>query len=164
MSKEEKSLEVKIQPGMMPGHMIVFPGESSDSPDFTEAGDVVIHLQAADEATHWVREGEDLHTTVLIQYHEALTGCSKAVANHPGYETPLVITVKPGVRHGDVIRFKGYGMPKRNSQEKGDAVITVQLTPASPFEHMTLLAESQRLKELFRYQPYEFTGREHVVS
>jgi hypothetical protein len=53
MTHEEKTMEVKVEPGMMPGNTIVFSGMCSDHPQFTEAGDVTVILREAEEENNY---------------------------------------------------------------------------------------------------------------
>uniref|UniRef100_A0A6C0ANQ5 J domain-containing protein n=1 Tax=viral metagenome TaxID=1070528 RepID=A0A6C0ANQ5_9ZZZZ len=133
MSHEEKTMEVKVEPGMMSGNTIVFPGMCSDHPSFTDAGDVTVILRESDEdnadTAQWSREGSRLKITVTVGLSEALLGTIKMVKGHPGYPNGLPLEIPVGVQNMWSGTFSGLGMPIRGTPRFGDAIITVLVTP-----------------------------------
>lgn len=133
MTHEEKTMEVKVEPGMMPGNTIVFSGMCSDHPQFTEAGDVTVILREAEEenneSAQWSREGSRLKATVHVNLAESLLGTIKMVKGHPGYPQGLPIEIPVGVQNMWVGTFSGLGMPIRGTPRYGDAMITVIVSP-----------------------------------
>jgi molecular chaperone DnaJ len=162
-TKEEKKLQVRIEEGMMPGHNVVFSGESSDTPDYTEAGDVVIELQAADENIPWSRKGDDLHASAQITYSESLVGSTVRIGGHPGYEGSVVFPIGPGTINGEHVHFKGYGMPKRGLSVKGDAVLTINVVKPNSTELKSLLQARELLVNLFQVKSNERFDGDHYV-
>lgn len=127
---QEKTLEVRIEPGMKAGDTLVFPSECSDHPDFDEAGDVHFILQEADETTLWSRKGDDLHTVVRIGLADSLLGCVKSIPQHPAFEgeETFQIQIPAGTQNGETVRAVGQGIPKRNSDgARGDVCAVVQI-------------------------------------
>jgi molecular chaperone DnaJ len=161
--KEEKSLEIRIEPGMAPGNTIVFSGESSDSQDYTESGDVIIELQSSDEKTPWVRKGDDLHSSVTITFAQSLVGCKIAIESHPSFDTRVVFSIKAGVINGEELRIAGYGMPKRGSSAKGDAVLTVNIAKPNLSEKECLQKTEHLLKSLFSISELPLIENDHIV-
>jgi len=149
LTHEEKTMEVKVEPGMMPGNTIVFSGMCSDHPQFTEAGDVTVILREADEenehAAQWSREGSRLKVTVKINLTEALLGTIKMIKGHPGYPNGLPIEVPAGVQNMWIGTFPGIGMPIRGTPRHGDGLITVIVTPTE-IELQALKSNSFLLK------------------
>jgi DnaJ family protein A protein 2 len=134
MGHEEKTMDIKVEPGMMSGNTIVFPGMCSDHPSFTEAGDVTVILREADEedpdVAKWSREGSRLKTTVTVGLTESLLGAIKMVKGHPGYPKGLPIDIPVGVQNMWSGTFPGLGMPVRGTPRFGEAIITVLVTPS----------------------------------
>ena len=161
--KEEKFFEIRIEQGMAPGNTIVFSGESSDTPDYAEAGDVVIELQAADETIPWQRKGNDLHANVSVSYSESLVGCSITISGHPGYETGVVFPIVAGVINGEQLKFSGYGMPKKGTGTKGDAVLTVSVNKPTENEREVLLKSRDVFNGLFSIVPRTQLDADHKV-
>jgi len=110
---QEKVLDFKIEPGMKPGDILQFLGECSDQSEYSEPGDVHIHLQEADEAGRFKRVGDDLRATTTVGLKDALLGCKERMDTHPAHPQGLVIEIPVGVQHGDLIRIEGEGMPRK---------------------------------------------------
>ena len=142
MAHEEKSMDVKVEPGMMSGNTLVFPGMCSDHPSFTDAGDVTVILRESDDdntdTAQWSREGTRLKLTVTVGLSEALLGTIKVVKGHPGYPNGLPLEIPVGVQNLWSGTFPGLGMPIRGTPRFGDAIITVLVMPTD--------AELQALK------------------
>ena len=133
MTHEEKTMEVKVEPGMMPGNTIVFSGMCSDHPQFTEAGDVTVILREAEEENAntalWAREGSRLKISVHINLAEAMLGITRVLKGHPGYPQGLPIEIPAGTQNMWLGTFSGLGMPIRGTPRYGDAMITVIVSP-----------------------------------
>lgn len=125
---QEKELTVKIEPGMKPGEVLIFPKECSDDPNFDEPGDVHFLLQEADGDDAWIRRGDDLETQVAVSFQESLLGCKKVFQGHPGYPQGLEVTVPVGTGNGEVITVVGKGMPKKGSGDFGSLRCKVTVT------------------------------------
>jgi DnaJ family protein A protein 2 len=133
MMPDEKTIDIKVEPGMMPGNTIVFAGLCSDHPGFTEAGDVNVILREAEEddpdISEWTRDGSKLKKTVTISLAEALLGTTKIVKGHPGFQAGLPLEIPVGVQNIWIGTFSGLGMPIRGTPRFGDALITVLVVP-----------------------------------
>lgn len=110
---QEKTIQVKIEPGMKPGEVLVFPKECSDDPSYEEPGDVHFLLQEAAGDDAWRRHGDDLETHVSITLQDSLMGCEKVLLDHPGYPQGLPLQIPLGTRHTETVMFPGKGMIKR---------------------------------------------------
>jgi DnaJ homolog subfamily A member 2 len=145
---QEKELMVKIEPGMKPGDVLIFPKECSDDPNFDEPGDVHFLLQEAEGDEAWVRKGDDLETQVAVTFQESLLGCKKMFQGHPGYPQGLEVTVPGGTVNGEVITVPGKGMPKKGSSEFG--VLRCKVTVAvTEKDRETLVRNATLLQAMF---------------
>ena len=146
---EEKTMDIRVEPGMMPGNTVVFSGMCSDHPNFTEAGDVTVILREAeeenDDTAQWSREGSKLKITVTVSLTEALLGTIKMLKGHPGYSQGLPIEIPVGVQNMWIGTFSGLGMPIRGTPRYGDALITVLVKPTE-LEIQSLKANSLMMK------------------
>jgi DnaJ-class molecular chaperone len=133
MIPDEKTMDIKVEPGMMPGNTIVFAGLCSDHPGFTEAGDVTVILRDAEEdnpdTAEWSRDGSKLKTTITINLTESLLGTRKILKGHPGFTSGLPLEIPVGVQNMWIGTFSGLGMPIRGTPRFGDALITVLVVP-----------------------------------
>ena len=147
---EEKTLEIKVEPGMMSGNTVTFAGMCSAHPNYTEAGDVIVIFREADEdelTSLWVREANKLKSTVTINLTEALLGTSKLLKGHPGYPNGLPIEIPAGVQNGWTGVMPSLGMPIRGTPRFGDAHILVMVVPT--VEETTLLKANSNLLKSF---------------
>jgi DnaJ family protein A protein 2 len=111
---QEKTIEVKIEPGMRPGEVLVFPKECSDDPNYEEPGDVHFLLQDASGDEGWIRKGDDLETHLKLNLSESLLGCTKTLQGHPGYPQGLEVQIPFGVQNGETVLVQEKGMTKKS--------------------------------------------------
>ena len=123
----EKTLSITIEPGMQPGNVIEFHGESSDQHEYEQPSDVHIVLQENDDNLTVTRLGDDLSTVINITLQPALTGCVYLVQGHPAHPLGLNVTIPAGTMRGDVVTVKGEGMPRRGTAQRGNLQVTVSV-------------------------------------
>lgn len=143
---QEKVLDFRIEPGMKPGDIIQFLNECSDQPEFSERGDVHIHLQEADDASRFKRVGDDLRATTQIGLKDALLGCKERMDTHPAHPQGLMIEIPAGVQNGDVITIEGEGMPRNGG--RGSLYIVVNVV-ATDTEKECLRKSRTVIEEMF---------------
>lgn len=153
--QEAKSLDIKVEAGMMPGNTVVFPGMCSDTHGFTEAGDVTVVLREADEdepATKWTREGTRLKTSITINLTEALLGTTRVLYGHPGFPKGVPLEIPVGVQNLWTGTIPGLGMPIRGTPKFGEAYITVLILPTAE-ELSALKAQTDQMKTFLPAKP-----------
>ena len=152
---EEKTLEIKIEPGMSSGNTVIFPGMCSAHPGFTETGDLTVILREADEvgmAATWSREGSKLKTTITLSLSDVLLGSKKLLLGHPGFVNGVPIEIPAGVQNMWTGTIPGLGMPIRGTVGKfGDALVTVLVVPTME-ETQTLRDNTIMLKSILPQQ------------
>lgn len=147
--KQDKSLELLIVKGMKVGDTIVFPGESSQVEEYTDPGDVVVELVAADEDHGWERFGDHLKHRVGLTVGEALCGKVVRLDGHPGYESGLFVKIPPGVQNRQEIVVENKGMPRANGSGYGDAILVLTVMPTKE-EKELLEANVEVLRGIFK--------------
>jgi len=112
--RSEDTIEINIPAGIEPGEMIRMPGRGEGVRGGTP-GDlyVKIHVQR-DKDIH--RHGINLETTLNIKLSDALLGGKYIVQTLDG---PIDIKIPEGIRHGEMLRIKGKGVPAGGSS-RGD--------------------------------------------
>jgi DnaJ family protein A protein 2 len=128
--ERESVLDVVVEPGMMEGDRIVFPGQCSESPAFEQPGDVVLVLRGAanDGASEtWTRRGAELVCDISMTLAESLLGFERLIENHPSGRSLHLVWLGGVVREGEVLRVPGWGMPVRGSTEYGDLRLTCRI-------------------------------------
>lgn len=122
----EKTLDVKILPGMRDGHQFSFVGECSDQIDFAQPGDVILVLKCPDTAVYtWT--GADLATEITISWIESVTGFSRALGDHPSGVQKTIVWNGDILLNGSKLRGAGLGMPTPQGGF-GDLIVTVKVT------------------------------------
>jgi len=152
---EEKTLEIKVEPGMMSGNTVVFTSACSDHPQHAEAGDVTVVLREADEdgmAATWKREGTKLKTSITLNLTEALLGTVRILQGHPGFTNGVPIEIPAGVQNMWTGTMPGLGMPVRGTPKFGDAYVTVLITPTAD-ELAAIKSATLTMKSFLPRQP-----------
>lgn len=148
--KEEKSLDVRIEPGMKAGDEIVFPNECSDDINYKEAGDVHIVFQEADESIPMTRKGNDLYTSHTITFTESILGTSYVLKNHPKHMNGFQINIPKGILNNETIIISNEGMPIRGRFTKQFGNLHVKIEIQISQKEKDLLNEKEsELKALF---------------
>lgn len=76
-------------------------------------------------------DGRDEEATVRISLLEAYRGVQDVL----GYEgKKLRVRIPPGIRDGQLLRFKGQGQPGEGGGKDGDLLVTVHISPDKRFE------------------------------
>jgi len=151
---EEKKIEVKIEPGMKPGEVLVFSKECSDDPNYEEPGDVHILLQEASGDDGWDRKGDDLETTLQLSLAESLLGCTKVLLGHPGYPEGLAIQVACGVQNNKTVIYQDKGMVKKGTTTFGNLHCKIHIS-VSDKDREILKRNEPLLKAMFQTSPSE---------
>ena len=123
----EKTLDVKILPGMHDGHQFTFVGECSDQSDFAQPGDVILVLKCPDTAVYtWT--GADLATEITITWIESVTGFSRSLGDHPSGVPKTIVWNGDILLNGTKLRGLGLGMPTPQGSGHGDLIVSVKVT------------------------------------
>ncbi len=130
------SLEGHIKPGMSDGSRIVLPGQCSESPMFSEPGDVILVVREV-ELPGWVRKNMNLHYDIQLSLEESLLGWERDLPSHPSGRPLHVVSTTP-VRNGDTIVIKDWGMPILDGNGFGSLHIHCLVSPQA------VLSDEQR--------------------
>jgi molecular chaperone DnaJ len=139
----ERTLEVEIPAGIHDGQRIRLSGEGHVGTLGGRAGDVYVEVRVRPDE-RFVREGNDIYTTVDLTVTQAALGATLAV---PTLEGDVDLAFEPGTQPGKVQVLRGLGLPVLQRFGRGDqrvlvnVVVPRQLTP----EQRRLLEEFDRL-------------------
>ncbi len=120
---QKVKLKIKIPKGAYDGLILKFAGGGNIGAHNGPAGDLYIRLNVTPPAG-FTRRLEHLYTTIQIPIPLAVLGGEYTLDTPYG---PLTIKIPKGIEHGQIIRIKGYGAYKLNSNKKGDLFIKVNL-------------------------------------
>ena len=133
----EKSIPVRVPPGVATGQYMTLRGIGNVGPRNGERGDILAVFEVEEDA-RFERDGEDLYTEVFITYPQLVLG---ADIEAPAVTGTITLRVPPGTQSGQVFHLRGRGMPRVNAGGVGDLHVRVQLwTPdtVSPEEETIL--------------------------
>jgi molecular chaperone DnaJ len=150
---EERTLEVEIPPGIHDGQRIRLSGEGHAGATGGRAGDayVEVHVRHDDR---FVREGNDIYTTVDLTITQAALGATLAI---PTVEGDVDVSFDPGAQPGDVRVLRGRGLPVLQGFGRGDQRVFVQVIVPRNLtdEQRHVLEEFDRLATAETYEPSE---------
>jgi molecular chaperone DnaJ len=147
---EERSLDVEIPAGIHDGQRIRVTGEGHAGPHGGRAGDLYVLVRVRPDA-RFVREGNDIFTTVDLTLTQAALGATVIVPTLDGDEE---VRLEPGTQPGELRVLRGRGMPVLHGFGRGDQRVLVNvLVPRQ------LTPEQRRLLEEFEESAGEATYR-----
>ena len=143
--KKQKTLEVKIPPGINEGMRIRSAGNGEPGSNGGPAGDLYIEIRVKQHEI-FERDGDDLHCTVPVGLTTAALGGTIEV---PTLGSKAEIELPEGTQHGKTFRLRGKGVKGLRSSYPGDLYCHVSVeTPVKLTEHQRKLLKE--LDEAFR--------------
>src|SRR6476646_2359740 len=137
---EERTLDVEIPPGIHDGQQIRISGEGHAGTLGARAGDVYVEVHVKPDP-RFVREGDDIFSTLNLTITEAALGASVIV---PTLDGDVELDFDEGTQPGAVRVLRGRGMPVLQGFGRGDQRILVNVTVPH-----RLSDEQRRLLEQF---------------
>jgi molecular chaperone DnaJ len=118
---DRQHVNVQIPAGIADGAQIRIPGMGEAGVRNHPAGDLLVTVRIRQhEYLH--RQGDDLHASLTVSMAQAALGAE--LLAHDILEEAAV-EIPAGTQHGDAIRVKGRGMPRRNGSGRGDLFVHV---------------------------------------
>ncbi|HNR12707.1 MAG TPA: DnaJ C-terminal domain-containing protein [Thermodesulfobacteriota bacterium] len=118
-----KEVTVKTPQGISTGKKLRLAGKGLPGAAGGPAGDLYLSIEVLDDPV-FRREDDDLYLEKKIKFSEAVLGTSVEV---PTLEGNKKIKVPAGIQSSGRIRLKGFGMPKMDSQERGDLFVKISI-------------------------------------
>jgi molecular chaperone DnaJ len=120
---EERTLAVEIPPGIHHGQRIRLSGVGHAGPLGGRAGDVYVEVRIRPDE-RFVREGDDIYTTVDLTFTQAALGATLSIPTLDGEEE---LELQPGTQPGEIVVLRGRGMPVLQRHGRGDQRILVNV-------------------------------------
>jgi molecular chaperone DnaJ len=120
---EQRTLEVEIPPGIHHGQQIRLSGEGHAGLVGGRAGDVYVEIRIRPDE-RFVREGDDIYTTVDVTFTQAALGATVAIPTLDGEED---LELSAGTQPGEIVVLRGRGMPVLQSHDRGDQRVLVNV-------------------------------------
>lgn len=139
VKRAEDTIDIAVPPGIEPGEMIRMTGRGEGVQNGTP-GDLYIKVHVQRHATI-VRQASNLETSLRVKLSDALLGADYKVETLDG---PVDIKIPAGVKHGEILRIKGKGVPTQGSH-RGDFHVKIQIDiPGSLSRNAKRLIEELR--------------------
>src|SRR5918992_453858 len=150
---EERTLEVEIPAGIHDGQRIRLSGEGHAGSSGGRAGDVYVEVHVRPDE-RFVREGNDVYTTVDLTFTQAALGATVSI---PTLEGDVELTFEPGTQPGETRVLRGRGLPVLQGFGRGSQRVLVNVVVPRRLtdEQRRLLEEFERLASEATYDPDE---------
>ncbi len=120
-----KTIEVRIHPGILDGHVLKVPGAGAPSPTGGPPGDLYLTVRVLPHS-RFERRGNDLYTTLSIDLYTAILG-GMATLRTLDNKT-LQIRIPPESQPGSQLCLRGQGMPVYGSpHQRGDLYVRLSV-------------------------------------
>jgi molecular chaperone DnaJ len=120
---EERTLPVEIPPGIHHGQRVRLSGEGHAGLVGGRAGDVYVEVHIRPDE-RFVREGDDIYSTVDLTFTQAALGATLAISTLDGEEE---LELPAGTQPGEIVILRGRGMPVLQRRGRGDQRILVNV-------------------------------------
>jgi molecular chaperone DnaJ len=120
---EQRTLEVEVPRGIHHGQRIRLTGEGHAGLVGGRAGDVYVEVRIRPHE-RFVREGDDIYTTVDLTFTQAALGATIAIPTLDGNEE---LDLPSGTQPGEIVVLRGRGMPVLQGFGRGDQRILVNV-------------------------------------
>lgn len=120
-----KTIRISIKPGAYEGQKLRLKGKGGAGINGGPNGDLYIVLRLVREPK-FVREGDNLTTTITVDLYDAILGEKKEIPTLTG---SVKMKIPEGLTSGQVLRLKGKGMPVyRKPKVFGDLLVKVNIS------------------------------------
>lgn len=120
--KQEEEIEIKIPAGIKNGEVIRMTGRGEAIPHGT-SGDMYIKVHAENDPVI-KRDGDNLVSPLPIKLTDGLLGNEYTIETLDGKVT---VKIPAGIKHGELLRIKGKGVPHTNGNGRGDYLVKVSV-------------------------------------
>ena len=135
---EQRKLDVRIPAGIHDGQRIRLSGEGHSGDVGARAGDAYVIVRV-DPDPRFVRDGDDIVSTVELTMTEAALGARRSI---PTLEGDVELEFEPGTQPGEVRILRGKGMPVLQGRGRGHHRVLVNvLVPRRLSEEQRRLLE-----------------------
>jgi molecular chaperone DnaJ len=114
---------VDIPAGIDNGQTLSIRGQGDAGLRGAASGDLYVHVRVNPDP-RFVREGDDVHSSVRIPVVEAILGGTVEVETVQGSST---VTIPEGTQPGTVLRMRDKGIVRLGTSRHGDHYVTVQV-------------------------------------
>lgn len=121
--KKDEVVSFHIPAGVEDGMVLTMRGQGNAPRHGGVNGDLLIVIQE-EKHNELIRDGLDLIYNLMIDFPTAALGGSAEV---PTVEGRARLKIAPGTQPGKVLRLRGKGLPKMNSNVRGDLLVNLMV-------------------------------------
>lgn len=118
---KKEEIKVVIPAGIESGQMLRMHSMGEAIKD-GKTGDLYIKIFAKNNSIY-TRDGNNLYTDIEIKLSDSILGTTYNLKTLEG--TNVEVTIPSGIRHGEMLRVKGRGVPSGSS--RGDIILTIKI-------------------------------------
>lgn len=122
---DRQRLSVDIPVGIRDGQQLRLSGYGEAGIRGAAAGDLIVTCRI-EPHEFFERDGDDLHASTAISMVQAALGAEIEVEGIFDNEV-VKVAIPDGCQYGQVIRVRGYGMPKFRSESRGDLYVHIEV-------------------------------------
>jgi molecular chaperone DnaJ len=119
--QRERTLSVKIPPGVDSGTRLRLQGEGEAGEEGAPAGDLYVVIQVQPHP-FFQRHEDDLHCEIPISFAQAALGAEIRV---PTFRDTQIVKVPEGTQTGATFRLRGRGVPQLSGRGAGDLYVKI---------------------------------------
>jgi molecular chaperone DnaJ len=119
----ERKLKVNIPPGVDNNTRLRLTNEGQPGANGGPAGDLYVVLKVKDHQV-FERHEDQLHCVVPVNIAQAALGAEVDLLTFDGLHS---VKIPEGVQHGQQVKLRGLGVPRLNSNGRGDLVVHIDV-------------------------------------
>lgn len=120
---DREHVTVKVPKGIRNGQQLRVAGFGEAGMHGAASGDLLVTVQVEEDDT-FAREGDTLHTRIEVPMVQAALGAELEI---PGILGPVTVKIPEGCQDGQKIRVRDEGLPRLNSDARGDLIVHVDV-------------------------------------
>ncbi len=130
--RKESVVSAKIPAGVHAGNYMTLRGEGNAARRNGQQGDLIVLI---DEKEHdlFIRDEDNIYLELVIDMAQAVMGTEIEIPTLTG---KVNLKIPAGSQSGKILRLRGKGIPRLNSNMLGDQMVKIQIqTPTKPSKH-----------------------------
>ncbi|MGH7559114.1 MAG: molecular chaperone DnaJ [Gemmatimonadota bacterium] len=121
--RRDRRIKVRIPAGVETGNYLTLRGEGNAGPRGGPAGDLLVVLEVKPHE-RFERQGDEIVLDMSISFPQAALGAEVEV---PTLHGAAMLEIPPGTQTGSVLALQGMGLPRLESEGRGDQLVRVKV-------------------------------------
>lgn len=114
---DRQKVSIDVPAGIKDGQQLRVPNLGEAGLRGAPSGDLLVTVRIAPDE-FFLRNGDDLHVNIAVPMVQAALGATISVDGIMPDES-IQVSIPEGTQSGDVVKVKGYGMPRLRKQDRG---------------------------------------------